>query len=81
MFPLLPLLMKARSRIHKLRQRVAFHSCSLASQESGILLCSQSVDSKYFRGRSGMLHQRFDNTLFDKHMGFQFVYEIEFKDV
>jgi Staygreen protein len=28
-----------------------------------------------------MLHQRFDNTLFDTHIGFQFVYKIEFKDV
>ena len=25
--------------------------------------------------------QRFDDPLFDKHIGFQFVYEIEFKDV
>jgi hypothetical protein len=27
-----------------------------------------------------MLHQRFDNTLFDKHIGFQCVHEIEFED-
>ena len=65
--------------MHKLRQQVAFYSCSLASQESGIFFTHKAETANIGEAVLACRRQRFDNPLFDKHIGFQFVYEIELR--